>query len=565
MLWGVTLRSPHPHARIRSLDIGPALAVPGVFAVLTADDVPGELRYGLEFADQPVLAKDVVLYQGEPVALVAADHPETARRAASRIVVEYDALEPVTDARVALGHGEQGPAETLHPEPTPVMELSREAAVLRPHGNLIRHLKVRKGDVEAARAAGTRRRLRRVRGRHAGPGLPRSRVRARGAGGGRWRRPLRLHPVAARRPAAGLPGARAAAREGAAHAGRRRGRLRRPRGPVDARPRLHARDAHRQAGEDVLQPRGVLLRARAPAPSAAALRPRVRRGRPAALRAGKDLAGRRRLRVVLGRSGRQRGPDGHRPLRRAARPDGLLGGVHQQPAVRRDARLRRGPGRVRLRVADGQGRRRAGHGPRRGAGAQRDGGGLGRADRPGRRQCRAGGRAAAPAAGDADAGARTRRPARRTGWGLQHHPRRGRAPRRRVGGGLQEHRLQRGLRRLLDRAGAARGGRRRADRHRAHRGRRGRAGPGDGAAADRAHRARRRPGRRRPGRHGRGVRRLDVGVAADLRDGRCGAGGLPSGARAPSCSVPAATTGTAGRPCSPTWRRCSATTRSRRR
>jgi CO/xanthine dehydrogenase Mo-binding subunit len=152
MLWGVTLRSPHPHARIRSLDIGPALAVPGVHAVLTADDVPGELRYGLEFADQPVLAKDVVLYQGEPVALVAADHPETARRAASRIAVDYDVLEPVTDARAALGHGEHGPAETLHPEPTPVMELSREAAVLRPHGNLIRHLKVRKGDVEAARA-----------------------------------------------------------------------------------------------------------------------------------------------------------------------------------------------------------------------------------------------------------------------------------------------------------------------------------------------------------------------------------------------------------------------------
>ena len=48
MLWGVTLRSPHPSARIVSIDIGPALAVPGVYAVLTADDVPGENRYGLE-------------------------------------------------------------------------------------------------------------------------------------------------------------------------------------------------------------------------------------------------------------------------------------------------------------------------------------------------------------------------------------------------------------------------------------------------------------------------------------------------------------------------------------
>ena len=73
MLWGVTLRSPHPYARIRSIDVGAALAVPGVHAVLTSDDVPGEKVYGLELADQPVLAFDVVRYQGEPVALVAAD------------------------------------------------------------------------------------------------------------------------------------------------------------------------------------------------------------------------------------------------------------------------------------------------------------------------------------------------------------------------------------------------------------------------------------------------------------------------------------------------------------
>ncbi|HEX7189193.1 MAG TPA: molybdopterin cofactor-binding domain-containing protein [Actinomycetes bacterium] len=153
MLWGVTLRSPHPHARIRSVDVGLALAVPGVFAVLTADDVPGELYYGLEIADQPVLAKDKVLYQGEPVALVAADHPETARRACARIVVDYDVLEPVTDARTALGHGTNSPSEDLHPEDPPVVENSREAALLRPEGNQIRHLKIRKGDVEAAAAA----------------------------------------------------------------------------------------------------------------------------------------------------------------------------------------------------------------------------------------------------------------------------------------------------------------------------------------------------------------------------------------------------------------------------
>ena len=56
MLWGVTLRSPHPYARIVSVDIGEALATPGVHAVLTHEDVPGSKYYGLEIADQPVLA-----------------------------------------------------------------------------------------------------------------------------------------------------------------------------------------------------------------------------------------------------------------------------------------------------------------------------------------------------------------------------------------------------------------------------------------------------------------------------------------------------------------------------
>lgn len=97
MLWGRTLRSPHPHARIVSIDLGPALALAGVHAVLTHADVPGKKTYGLEFADQPVLAIDRVRYHGEPVALVAADHPEQARRAAEAIIVEYEQLPVVSD------------------------------------------------------------------------------------------------------------------------------------------------------------------------------------------------------------------------------------------------------------------------------------------------------------------------------------------------------------------------------------------------------------------------------------------------------------------------------------
>jgi len=145
MVWGVTLRSPHPYARIVSIDIGDALATAGVVAVLTADDVPGRNVFGLELADQPVLAHDWVRYHGEPVALVAADDLEVARRAAKRIKVEYEVHEPVTDPRFALGHPM---ADRVHETTPEVRELSREAAVLHPQGNLLRHLKIRKGDPE---------------------------------------------------------------------------------------------------------------------------------------------------------------------------------------------------------------------------------------------------------------------------------------------------------------------------------------------------------------------------------------------------------------------------------
>jgi xanthine dehydrogenase D subunit len=131
MLWGVTLRSPHPHARIRGIDLAGALTTPGVSAVMTHEDVPGENSYGLERPDQPVLAADVVRFQGEPVAVVAADHPEAARRAAQRIEVDYEVLEPVTDPEAAI----DGSAAPIHPG-----------------GNVLRHIHVRHGDVEAARA-----------------------------------------------------------------------------------------------------------------------------------------------------------------------------------------------------------------------------------------------------------------------------------------------------------------------------------------------------------------------------------------------------------------------------
>ncbi len=127
MLWGKTLRSPHVAARIVGIDASPALAIPGVRAVVTAADVPGRPTFGLEVADQPVFASDVVRYHGEPVAAVAADHPEAARAAAQAIVVDYEPLVALVDPEAAIG------ADPIHPD-----------------GNVFRHLVIRHGDLDAS-------------------------------------------------------------------------------------------------------------------------------------------------------------------------------------------------------------------------------------------------------------------------------------------------------------------------------------------------------------------------------------------------------------------------------
>ena len=138
MLWGDTLRSPHAHARVVSIDVSKALSLTGVHAVLTYEDVPGRKTYGLEFPDQPVLAIDRVRYVGEPVAVVAADHPEQARQALAAIEVEYEPLEPVVDMERAL---EQEP---LHPD-RPTMG---HGYLDDPRPNVVRHLVIRHGDPE---------------------------------------------------------------------------------------------------------------------------------------------------------------------------------------------------------------------------------------------------------------------------------------------------------------------------------------------------------------------------------------------------------------------------------
>jgi CO/xanthine dehydrogenase Mo-binding subunit len=136
MLWGHTLRTPHAHARILAVDIAAALTRPGVHAVLTHADVPGAKTYGLEIPDQPVLAIDRVRYHGEPVAIVAAESPEEARRAAAAIEVAYEELPPVSDPEQAT---EQEP---LHPERPKAGHGFRDD----PRPNVVRSIVIRHGD-----------------------------------------------------------------------------------------------------------------------------------------------------------------------------------------------------------------------------------------------------------------------------------------------------------------------------------------------------------------------------------------------------------------------------------
>ncbi|MFJ8650630.1 xanthine dehydrogenase family protein molybdopterin-binding subunit [Streptomyces sp. NPDC093546] len=142
MLWGQILRSTVAHAEIVSIDTSEALATSGVYAVMTYDDLPAPMKYyGMEFQDTPVLAHGKVRHHGEPVALVAADHPETARRAAAKIKIEYRELPLVTDE-----------ASALAPDAVLVHEnrVDHHAAHV-PHPNIVHRQPIIRGDVEEAR------------------------------------------------------------------------------------------------------------------------------------------------------------------------------------------------------------------------------------------------------------------------------------------------------------------------------------------------------------------------------------------------------------------------------
>jgi CO/xanthine dehydrogenase Mo-binding subunit len=136
MLHGAVVRSPHPHARILGIHAEAARALPGVVAVLTAADVPGENTVHVIVDDQPALAGDMVRYIGEPVALVAAETRRAARAAADAVRVDYEPLPFVTDPLAALEPG----------APQVAVPSAAES------GNLFNRMILVKGDVDAALA-----------------------------------------------------------------------------------------------------------------------------------------------------------------------------------------------------------------------------------------------------------------------------------------------------------------------------------------------------------------------------------------------------------------------------
>jgi CO/xanthine dehydrogenase Mo-binding subunit len=143
MLHGAFRMSSHSHARIRRLDATAARALPGVHAIITAADVP-EVRYGAFVRDRTLFAKEVVRWEGELIAAVAAATPEIAARAAAMIEIDFEPLPALTDLEAAarpdapLVHADWGTYEV-------------DDNVVR-DGNVASHSTIVKGDAAAAMA-----------------------------------------------------------------------------------------------------------------------------------------------------------------------------------------------------------------------------------------------------------------------------------------------------------------------------------------------------------------------------------------------------------------------------
>ncbi len=132
LLHGALVLSRHARARVKAIDVSAALALPGVHAVATAADVPGERWYGILYADWPglVAVGEEVRYVGDVLAAVAADDEHIARAAAALVKVDYEVLEPVLDPEVSI----LPDAPRINPR----------------HENVLSRSRIRRGDAEAA-------------------------------------------------------------------------------------------------------------------------------------------------------------------------------------------------------------------------------------------------------------------------------------------------------------------------------------------------------------------------------------------------------------------------------
>ena len=149
MLYGAVLRSPHAHARIRSIDASKAEALPGVRAVVTSADLPdveskitklGEGSVNLLYQSNNTLARDKVLYHGHAIAGVAATNLHIAEEALALIEVEYEILPPLLDVRQAMKADAVVLLDTLFTD-----ELGSKSE--KP-SNIASHSQTRRGDVE---------------------------------------------------------------------------------------------------------------------------------------------------------------------------------------------------------------------------------------------------------------------------------------------------------------------------------------------------------------------------------------------------------------------------------
>ncbi|MEY3552140.1 MAG: hypothetical protein RL735_488 [Pseudomonadota bacterium] len=152
MLYGKIFRSTMPHAKIRKVDTSAAAALPGVYRVVTIDDIRTVIPhpyYGPAFHDQPVLADGKVRFAGEPVAVVLASDPAVAEEALGLIEAEYEELPAVYDELEAassphLVHDELKPAATF-----PDLQHLKG----RRGTNIALDYKMRRGNVDAAFAS----------------------------------------------------------------------------------------------------------------------------------------------------------------------------------------------------------------------------------------------------------------------------------------------------------------------------------------------------------------------------------------------------------------------------